>query len=191
MEKLAACFKQAHDPLSQQHHLVLPSSQRLVISSSQQHHLPHHQKEYVAVHPVDMKVGRRVAVGHTALTREEPLRSSHALPHSLHALPLYALPPHVPRMPHALPPQAPSPQVLLPHALLSHATPPHTPLSPHLLQPRVSPPHALPARAPLSHALLPHAGVESPSECGGKQQREEKKNTSSLRRKTLRLGFRR
>jgi hypothetical protein len=111
MEKLAACFKQAHDPLSQQHHLVLPSSQRLVLSSSQQHHLPHHHQEYVAVHPVDEKVGCRVAAGHTALTREEPLRASHALPHSL-----YALPPHVPHAPHAPPPQATSPQVLLPHA---------------------------------------------------------------------------
>jgi hypothetical protein len=102
MEKLVACFKQVHDPLSQQHHLVLPSSQCLVLSSSQQHHLPHHRKEYVVVHPVDVKVRRRVAVGHTALTHEEPLRASHALPHSL---PLYALPPH-----------APPPQVLLPHA---------------------------------------------------------------------------
>jgi hypothetical protein len=46
------------------------------------------------VHPVDVKVGRRVTAGHTALTHEEPPRASHTLPHSPHTLPLYALPPH-------------------------------------------------------------------------------------------------
>jgi hypothetical protein len=167
MEKLAACFKQAHDPLSQQHHLVLPSSQRLVLSSSQQHHLPHHQKEYVAVHPVDEKVGRRVAAGHTALTREEPLRASHVLPHSL-----YALPPHVPRAPAA------SSDVAASAAASCAAT-----------TSCISAARAASSRAAV-HALLPHTGVESLSECSGKQQRE-KKNTSILRRKTLRLGFRR
>jgi hypothetical protein len=144
MEKLTACFKQVHDPLSRPHHLVLPSLQCPVLSSSQQHHLPRRRKEYVAAHPIDVKVRCRVAAGHTALTHEEPSR---ALPPSLHALSPWALPPHT---------------------LLSHATPPQTPLS---LWPCASPPHS-------PHALLPHAGVESPSERSGKQQREEKKNTS-------------
>jgi hypothetical protein len=74
MEKLAACFKQVHD------HLVLPSLQCPVLSSSQQHHLPRRRKEYVAAHPIDVKVRCRVAAGHTALTHEEPSR---ALPPSL------------------------------------------------------------------------------------------------------------